>query len=63
MACTVYTHTHTHTSLVVYPSVCTLSFVCSFHAVAGSVHAPFGSNEIHGPDGKLAQQGKRSLCV
>ena len=48
---------------MVYPSVCTLSFVCSFHAEAGPVHTPFGSNEIHGPDGKLAQQGEQSLCV
>ena len=52
--------THTYAPLVVYPSVCTLSFVCSFHAAERSVHTPFGSNEIHGPDGKLTQQGEQT---
>ena len=35
-------------------------FVCSFNAAAASVHTPFGSNEIHGPDGKLGQQGEQT---
>ena len=52
--------THTCAPLLVHPSVCTLSFVCSFHAAAGPVHTPFGSNEIHGPDGKLTQQGEQT---
>ena len=50
----------THMPIVVYPSVCTLSFVCSFHAAAGTVHAPFGGNEIHDADTKVAQQGEQS---
>ena len=33
--------------------------MCSFHAAAGTVHTPFGGNEINGPDEKLAQQGKQ----
>ena len=40
--------------------MCTLSFVCSFHAAAGTVHTPFGGNEIHGPDSKVAQQGDQT---
>ena len=52
--------THTCAPLLVYPRVCTLSFVCSFHAVAEPAHTPFGSNEIHGPNGKLTQQGKQT---
>ena len=35
----------------------------SFHAAAGPAHTPFRGNEIHGPDGKLAQQGEQNLCV
>ena len=57
-ACTV--HKHTHTPMVVHPSACTLSFVCSFHAAAGTVHTPFGGNEIHDSDSKVAQQGKQT---
>ena len=43
---------------MLYPSLCTLSFACSFHT-------PFGGNEINGPGGKLAQQGEQTrdyLC-
>ena len=45
---------------MLYPSLCTLSFVCSFHAAAGRVHTPFGGNEINGPGGMLAQQGEQT---
>ena len=39
-------------------------FVLPFHAAAGPDHTLFGDNEIHGPDGKLAQQGEQtSVCV
>ena len=55
-----FTHTHTHTPMVVLPSVCTLSFVCSFHAAVGTVHTPFGGNELHDSDSKVAQQGKQT---
>ena len=37
-----------------------MPFVYSFNAAAGSAHAPFGNNEIHGPDGKLVQQGEQT---
>ena len=37
-----------------------MPFVCSFHAAVGPAHPAFGDNEIHGPDGKLAQQGEQT---
>ena len=41
-----------------------MPFVCTFHAAAGPAHTPFGDHEIHGRDGKLAQQGEQtSVCV
>ena len=58
-----HTHTHTHTRARAHTSggvsEC-VYFVCSFNAAAASVHTSFGSNEIHGPDGKLAQQGEQT---
>ena len=35
-------------------------FVHPFHAAAGPDHTLLGDNEIHGPDGKLAQQGEQT---
>ena len=37
-----------------------MPFVYSFHATAGPAHAPFSDNEIHGPGGKLVQQGEQT---
>ena len=37
-----------------------MPFVYSFHAAAGPAHAPFSDNELHGPDGKLVQQGEQT---
>ena len=54
-----FTHTHTRVRASGGVSQC-VYLVCSFNAAAGSVHTPFGSNEIHGPDGKLAQQGEQT---
>ena len=36
-----------------------MPFMCSFHA-AGLAHDAFGDNQIHGPDGKLVQQGEKT---
>ena len=36
-----------------------MPFMCSFHA-AGPAHDAFADNEIHGPDGKLTQQGEQT---
>ena len=38
-----------------------MPFVYAFHAAAGPAHTPFGDNEIHGPDGKLAHQGEQTI--
>ena len=41
-----------------------MPFVCSFHAAVGPAHPETGDNEIHGPNGKLTQQGEQtSVCV
>ena len=41
-----------------------LKHAVSFHAAAGPAHPETGDNEIHGPNGKLTQQGEQtSVCV
>ena len=37
-----------------------MPFVYSFHATARPAHTPFCDHEIHGPDGKLTQQGEQT---